>query len=255
VKKAIGLVVQWGTVCSVLFVLWRYVIAPNTSPGLVGRPGPTWHLLTTWTSDGTLWAIIRSTLSEALVGFALGSALGVVVALAVGLLPEIVGEIVEPAVTALYAMPKFVLIPSIIVLFQTGFVPRSMFVTIVLFPAMFIFTVTGVRTVDPDRSLMFRLLGASRTQVARKLLLPHTMSYVATGLTFSAPHALTIAIGAEILFGVQDGIGGRIFNSAAQFQAPAVFAALIVGTVLSALGISASRKIGEHLLAPAGDRS
>jgi NitT/TauT family transport system permease protein len=112
---------------------------------------------------------------------------------------------------------------------------------------MFVNTVTGLRTVDPDRLRMLLLLGAGRAQVASKLLLPHTMGYVATGLTFAAPFALTIAIGAEMLFGTQEGLGGTLYTRAQMFDAASVLAALGVSTVLASLLIAACAWLGDQL--------
>jgi ABC-type nitrate/sulfonate/bicarbonate transport system permease component len=91
---------------------------------------------------------------------------------------------------------------------------------------------------------MMRLMGADRTQIASKLLIPHTMRYVVSGLTFSFPHAVTMAIGAEILFGTTSGLGGTLYTDAQQFNAAAVIAALIIATVLAAVLTGICRILG-----------
>jgi NitT/TauT family transport system permease protein len=125
-------------------------------------------------------------------------------------------------------------------------------VTAAVFPLVAIYTLTGIRTVDPDRVTMMRLMGASRAQIASKLLIPHTMRYVVTGLTFSFPHAVTMAIGAEILFGTTTGLGGTLYTDAQQFNAAAVIAALIIATVLAAVLTGICRLIGTLALASFG---
>lgn len=78
-------------------------------------------------------------------------------------------------------------------------------------------------------------LGATRRQLATKLLLPHTMGYIATGEVYVLPHGMFVAVGAEVLFGSSGGLGGTIYAQTQLFNAKGAFAALLLATVVSAL--------------------
>jgi NitT/TauT family transport system permease protein len=247
-------VVQWAVCAGIVYAVWRWLLAPHLSPVFFSGPAPVWDTLWAWGSDGTMWSITKATLIESGVGFGIGTALGVVVALSIALLPSVVGQLVEPFVTALYAMPKFVLIPVLFVWMGAGLTPRVVIVAAAVFPIMTIYTVTGVRTVDPDRVRTLTLFGASRRQIASKLLLPHSLGYVITGITFAAPHAVFLAIGAEILFGTPDGIGGLLNTQAEIFNAPQVLAALVVATALSIVLMVGVRQLGLLFTGPEGLR-
>jgi NitT/TauT family transport system permease protein len=253
-KKAGGKLVQWAVCGAIVYAVWEWLLAPNVSQVFFSRPGPVWDTLWSWGSNGTMWSITQATLIESGAGFGIGAALGIIVALAIALLPGVVGKLVEPFVAALYAMPKFVLIPVLFVWMGAGLTPRVVVVAAAVFPIMTIYTVTGVRTVDPDRVRALTLFGASRSQVATKLLLPHSLGYVITGVTFAAPHAVFLAIGAEILFGTPDGIGGLLNTQAQIFNAPAVLAALVVATALSLVLMTGVRQLGLQFTGPEGLR-
>jgi NitT/TauT family transport system permease protein len=186
------------------------------------------------------------------VGFVIGSAVGIVFALAIGLSGYVPGKVLEPFVVATYAMPKFVLVPILYVWLGSEFLPRIVLVTVAVFPLVAIYTLTGIRTVDPDRVIMMRLMGAGRGRIASKVLLPHTMRYIISGLTFSFPHAVTMAIGAEILFGTTSGLGGTLYTEAQQFNAAAVISALLIATVLAAVLTGICRLLGALALAAFG---
>jgi NitT/TauT family transport system permease protein len=164
----------------------------------------------------------------------------------VTLMPSFVGKVIEPAVVALYAAPKFAIIPLMYIWLGGGLVPRVIFVVIGVFAIIFVNTVSGIRTVDPDLIRAVQLHGASRRQVASKVLIPHAMGYVSTALTFSASYALLIAIAAEMLFGTTEGIGGTLTSASGSFEATSVIAAIVVATVLAALLTGAATAFGSR---------
>jgi NitT/TauT family transport system permease protein len=251
-RRAASVAAQWAFSAAVVYAAWEWVLVPHLSRVFLAPPSAVWDQLRNWASDGTMWNLSYTTFSEAFTGFVIGSAAGVLFALAIGLSPYVLGKVLEPLVVATYAMPKFVLVPILYVWLGSDFLPRVLLVTVAVFPLVAIYTLTGIRTVDPDRAAMMRLMGAGRAQLASKLLIPHTLRYVVTGLTFSFPHAVTMAIGAEILFGTTSGLGGTLYTEAQQFNAAAVISALIIATVLAAILTGICRLIGTLALASYG---
>lgn len=242
------LVLQWAIALTLIYLFWTKILIGDVSSAFLADPSATWSQLVVFFHDGTLWSMIETTLEETLVGFGIGTAIGVLLALLIGLTPDYVGKVFEPFIAGFYAMPKFVLVPVLFVWIGSGFLPRMYLVMLAVFPVIAIYMISGIRTVDPGTMRAFRLYGASRAQIARKLLLPHAGGYLVTALTFALPHALTFAIGAEILFGSSNGIGGVLFTEGSNFNSAGVIAALIVGTVLSAFFIWLARQVGQRLI-------
>jgi len=250
-KQIVSAILQWVVAIILMLIIWN-LVAPHVSKLFIVKPGPVWDQIKLWYDTNFLWNIIGTTASEAAAGYGIGAAIGIVLALLVGLLPSIFGKVVEPVVVAIYAAPKFVLIPLFFVWLGAGFYPRVLLISLSVFALLFVNTVTGIRTVDPDRVRVFQLLGADRQQIARKMLLPHTMGYIATGLTTAAPFAVTIAVGSEILFGATGGLGGTMYTQSELFNAKQVLAALAVATALSAVAITIGRGLGVKIAGPGG---
>jgi NitT/TauT family transport system permease protein len=233
-RRAGTLGAQWIASIFLLLLIWQLVAA--TANGLfVSGPFDTIKEAGSWLGNGVAWQLTRVTLAEAFVGFVVGSIVGVLIAMVVGLASALVGRVLEPAIVALYAAPKFVLVPILFVWLGNGFIPRDILVVSAVAPVIATYTLTGIRTVDADRARMMQGLGASRRQLAAKLLLPHTMGYIATGEVYVLPHAMFVAIGAEVLFGISGGLGGTIYTQGELFNAKGVFAALLLATVVSAI--------------------
>jgi NitT/TauT family transport system permease protein len=226
--------VQWLASICLLILIWE-LIALTQNGLFVSGPLATVKVVGSWLANGTAWQLAEITLAEAFFGFAVGSAVGIFIALVVGLAPSIAGRVLEPGIVALYAAPKFVLVPILFVWIGNGFIPRVVLVVSAVAPVIATYTLTGIRTVDSAQARMMQGLGASRRQMATKLLLPHTMGYIATGEVYVLPHAMFVAVGAEVLFGISGGLGGTIYTQGELFNAKSVFAALLIATVLSAI--------------------
>lgn len=246
-RRVAGATAQWICAAAVVLVIWQWILAPHLSSVFFAQPLPVLHQLQSWAADGTLWEAVRATLSEALAGLALGVGIGVVLALMIGFLPRIVGAVLEPVVVVVYASPKFVIAPILFLWAGTGFVPRAVIVVLGVFPLIAVYTLSGIRTVDREVVSIMRLYGATTGQVSRKLLLPHSVGYLLTGITLAGPFALTLAMGAEILFGSTDGIGGALNTGSDLFSATQVLAAIVLGTAASAAVMLVSRLIVKWL--------
>jgi NitT/TauT family transport system permease protein len=242
-RRAAGVVVQWAFSLVVGYAIWRWLVTPHFNAVVVADLGSIGDALKSSASSGQLWRETRVTLYEMLAGFGVGTVVGVVLALAIALLPRLVGKAIEPLIVVIYAAPKFVLVPIMFVRFGAGFTPRFYLVTIAVFPVIAIYMLTGLRTVDPDTTDVLRMYGANRRQIGLKLMLPHAASYLATAVVYVIPHALSMAIGAEILFATRDGLGGDMYEQSQLFNASGIYATLAVATALAVLLIFVTKRV------------
>jgi NitT/TauT family transport system permease protein len=249
VKHIVVVGLQWVTAAVVLYVAWLLVL-PQVSTVFIVSPDRVAERLQMWVTMGTAQTMVTQTLIEALTGLIGGFALGVILALGVGFGPRIVGDVIEPLIVAVYAMPKFVLIPLMFLWWGNGFGSIVGFVVLGVCAIAFISTLTGLRTVDPDLVRAVQLLGASRAQIASKLLLRHAMGHIGTGATFGTSFAILSTIGAEMLFGSSGGLGGTLDRGAELFDASSVLAALLLATSLGAMLVglveTATRRLSVH---------
>jgi NitT/TauT family transport system permease protein len=246
--------VRWALAVGLIYVIWRYVLFNHLSTVFFASPEAVFRKIGDWWDSGKLLPILKTTLTVATSGLGIAICLGLTLGLTIGLAPYLVGKVLEPIVIAIYAMPKLALVPVLFVALGSGFTPRVVLIVLASVPVIAIFTVTGIRTVDPDATKMMQLFGSSRLQIGAKLFLPHAMGYFMTAVVLEAPHAVTMAIGAEILFGTTGGIGGISNVASASFDAAGVLAAVVVGTVLCATAIALSRLAAARLV-PLGNEA
>jgi NitT/TauT family transport system permease protein len=98
-------------------------------------------------------------------------------------------------------------------------------------------TTLGLNSVDHNLVDLFRLYGASRTQVLWRLKLPSALPYILGGLKIAGGLSLIGAVVAEIAAGAAgagSGLAYRISESGYRLNIPRMFAALVL---LSVVGI------------------
>jgi NitT/TauT family transport system permease protein len=117
---------------------------------------------------------------------------------------------------------------------------------VMVFFVVFANAFQGVR--EADRALISnaRFLGASPLQVTTSVVIPSAMSWILASLHVSFSFALVGAVVGEFL-GSRQGIGLLIATSQGTFDAPGVFAAMIVLGVI-ALAADALLTAAEHRL-------
>jgi NitT/TauT family transport system permease protein len=182
-----------------------------------------------------LWAATLATLKNTFWGFVVGASTGIVAGLLLGR-SEVLARIYQPFIIAFNSIPRIALVPVIILMFGLGDGSKIMTAWITVFFVVFFNTFEGARSVDRDHIAAARLLGASRWQVMRTVILPSTMGWVFASLTPAVSFSLIGVIVAEFI-GTELGLGKLIVEGQARAQAAdmmvAVFVLMIVGVILS----------------------
>ena len=239
-----------------LIVVWRVAVALSiplvweaagrlsgsawiSTPSLVGMR------LLAWASDGLAFHIV-TTAEEIAIGLGLGSLSGVFCGLLLGRMPILAG-ILRPIIVALYSVPLISLAPLFIMLFGLGQMPQIVLVSIVVFFLIFFNTFAGAESVDEDLIQSLHLMGASRTEVFRKVIGPASVVWIIGGLKVALPYALVAATTGEML-GSRGGIGFLLNNAAQQFDMTSLYAALVILMVLGILTSGAAARLETWLL-------
>ncbi len=213
--------------------IWEFVGRVIVDNALfLASPSQIARAIITLTADGELGHHIAISGLEFIVGYTLASVLGV--ALGVGMGESVsVKRVMEPWVAGIYATPVIALAPLFILWFGIGIWSKVVVVvTLVLFPVT-INTEAGLRRKSERLTEMLRSFGATRRQIFWKLSLPSAMPFIMTGLKLGIGRGLIGVVVAE-LFGARAGLGFLISESAAVFNMPNLFAAIVV---LAAAGI------------------
>lgn len=203
------------------------------SADFVSHPTAVGMVMWEWVRSGFLWPHLAATFQAATVGLALGLAIGGALGFLVMFVPA-VGEVVEPAMSALNAIPRVVFYPLLMLWLGLGMASKvGLVVTIVTFVGYFN-TVGAVREVDQLLLAQVRVLGASPAAMLRHLYLPATLTWIVTSLRTSVGLAFIGAILGEYM-GSMRGIGNIIMSAQNLFQTPKVMAGLAATLALAAL--------------------
>ena len=174
-----------------------------------------------------------------------------------------VDAILSPYVWTLSSLPRIAIYPILVMMIGIagswsffGIItledPIQYWVVILtaIFPVI-INTWAGVKTTEQSLINAAKVFGASRTQIYRKVVLPYTLPFVVTGIQLSLSRGLIGVVLAEFLTGAQmlGGIGWLIFRSAAVFNAPLTYAALLSLAIFALVLVQGTRAM-EARIAP-----
>ena len=93
-------------------------------------------------------------------------------------------------------------------------------------------TLDGVRNVDRDLVRALSLMGATRFEVIRKVLVPATLPWIFTGMRIAVRYAFTNTLLAELIAS-NSGIGFMIEYYSGVFDATGTYAAILVLVIMS----------------------
>lgn len=218
---------------AVVLGAWQLVAGWIIEPLFISQPSAVIKQLGQWAADGTLARNTAITIQEIVLGFLLGASLGILAGFIVASV-EFIGRVIDPYVMALYSIPKVALAPLFIVWFGIGISMKVLLAAVTVFFLVFLNTAAGVREVDRGLTDAARLMGASRRQLALKVMLPGAMGGVITGLRLGIPYALIGTVVGELVASNR-GLGYLISDSASQFNTAGVFAALFILGVIALL--------------------
>lgn len=197
---------------------------------LYGLPSGIVSRLRDWLSQGTaigsLGAQIWTTVAEALLGFVIGTALGIVCGIALGRI-RFLAEVFGPFIKVFNAIPRIVLGSVFVLAFGLGLESKILLVIVLVFFGVFFNAFQGTREVDRNFVANATILGASRWQVTRQVVLPSAFTWIIASLHVSFGFALIGAIVGEFLGGYA-GLGVLIKNAQGTFDANGVWAAMVI---------------------------
>jgi len=201
----------------------RKVILFGVPSGIVARLK---EWITVGTAVGSLGDQIKVTIEEAILGFLIGTLLGIVFGLAMGRV-RFLADVFGPFIKVLNSIPRIVLGSVFVLGFGLGLESKVMLVVVLVFFGVFFNAFQGAREVDRNLIANARILGASRWQVTRQVVLPSAFTWIVASLHVAFGFALIGAIVGEFIGGLQ-GLGVLIKTAQGTFDANGVWAAMVI---------------------------
>ena len=204
-------------------------------PFFFGQPSGIALKLEDWVQNGTeygsIWLQIGTTMKEALLGFGYGVVAGIVFGVLLGMVPFL-SDVVGPFIKVANAVPRIVLGSIFVVWLGLGTTSKVMLASVLVFFVVFFNAFQGVREVDRNFLANARVLGASRLQIVRHVVLPSALTWIIASLHVAFGFAVIGAIVGEFL-GAQKGLGLVISTAQNNFDPNGVFAAMLVIAVIA----------------------
>ncbi|MDM0111479.1 ABC transporter permease [Variovorax sp. J22R133] len=231
----------------VLFVVWDVAVRFGFIKAiLLPLPADTVATLLTGLAGGsllgdfavTVWRTIQAFLIAAVVGVPLGVLLGST---------EKAYRSVEFLIDFFRSTPSSALIPLFLMIFGVSDVNK---IAIAAFGAMLIVVFNsayGVMNARKQRVMAAKVMGASRWQIFRDVLVWESLQPSFVGLRSAVSMALVIVIVAEMFIGSDTGLGHRIINSQQVMNVKDMYASILaagaLGYALNVLFLLAERRI------------
>ena len=205
-----------------------------------GSPDGAYHQLHTWvtngTSQGSLASQILVTLQEAMYGFLIGVVLGVIFGVALGR-NQFLSDLLAPFIKVANSIPRIVLGSFFTLAFGYGIKSKVILAVVLVFFGVFFNAFQGTREVDRNLLSNARILGASRWQTTRQVVLPSAFTWIMASLHVSFGFALIGALVGELL-GADKGLGLLIKNSQNNTDINGVLAGMILVAIIALIAES-----------------
>ena len=214
-----------------LIIIWDlYVRLLGLSALILPTPYQVWQSLVENTLSGRLIDHMWVTLSEVLLGFALGSLIGIALGTLTAQSP-LMRTILGPYILASQAMPKLALAPIIVIWLGFGIAPKVVITALICFFPLLENTIIGLTSTNPYQVELFEVLTASRWQTFIKLRVPHALPVIFAGLRVAITLAVVGAVVGEYV-GANRGLGALIIAAQGSFDTPLMFAIFVYLTVI-----------------------
>jgi ABC-type nitrate/sulfonate/bicarbonate transport system permease component len=230
-----------------LFIIWDLAVRLGfIKPILLPSPADTVAALVQGLAGGpllkdfavTVWRTLQAFVIAAVVGVPLGVVLGSA---------EKAYRSVEFLIDFFRSTPSSALIPLFLMIFGVSDVNK---VAIAAFGALLIVVFNsayGVINARKQRVMAARVMGATRWQIFKDVLVWESLQPSFVGLRSAVSMALVIVIVAEMFIGADSGLGNRIINSQQVMNVKDMYAAIlaagVLGYALNILFLLLERKI------------
>ena len=220
----------------IVFGGWE-IVGRGIDPLLFAPPSVVAAQFSDLIASGELAAAAKITMQALFLGYALAVIVGVPFGIVMGAWDRF-GDIMQPYLYAVFATPRVVVVPLIVVWFGIGFEARLFLVFFWSAIAISVNTAQGVRHARPDLVEVARSFQASRVQLARHVLIPGAIPFVLAGLRIGAERAIVGVIIGEMFLQIV-GLGGVITTGSSELLPAKMLCAVVVIAVMGTIIVTA----------------
>jgi ABC-type nitrate/sulfonate/bicarbonate transport system permease component len=216
----------------VLFILWDLVVRLGFIKAiLLPSPWDTLNALVNGLAGGPLLLDFAVTVKRTLEAFAIAAVIGVPFGVLLGS-NERAYRSVEFLIDFFRSTPSSALIPLFLLIFGVSDVNK---IAIAAFGALLIVlfnSAYGVMNARKQRIMAAKVMGASRWQIFKDVLIWESLQPTFVGLRSAVSMALVIVIVAEMFIGSDNGLGHRIIDAQQVLNVKSMYAAILAAGIL-----------------------
>ena len=231
----------------VLFIIWDIVVRFGFIKAiLLPSPWATLGTLVTGLAGGPLLLDFGVTLMRTLQAFLIAVVVGMPLGVLLGS-NEKAYRSVEFLIDFFRSTPSSALIPLFLLVFGVSDINKVAIAAFGSFLIVIFNSAYGVINARKQRVMAAKVMGASRWQVFKDVLIWESLQPSFVGLRSAVSMALVIVVVAEMFIGSESGLGHRIINAQQVLNVKSMYAAIVaaggLGYALNILFLVAERKI------------
>jgi NitT/TauT family transport system permease protein len=242
-----------GLAVALLLAAWELfaggfggLLEPAVNPRLLPPPSAAAAELRVYAGSGLLVSDLASTLGAAAAGLVLGVLGGFAVGMLLGTWRS-AGDVLEPLFVGLNSLPRVALAPVLVIWFGLGIASKIVISLLAVFFIVFFNTYLGIRSIDRQLVDAVRVMGATRGQTTRLVVVPAVLQWVVAALRTSVRFGLTGVVVGEFV-GATGGLGYRMAIASGVLNTPRVFAILVVLALIGTLLVEGAKFVEQRLL-------
>ena len=179
-----------------------------------------------WTSRELLTDSAWPTITEVLVGYAIGVAIAIPLGMMI-VASRWLDRLLYPLLVAFNSIPKVALAPLFVVWFGYGLTPRVVITFSIAFFPVLVNTVTGLHAVDPEMVRLARSMGASTAKIFGLVRLPNALPSIFAGMKVATSLAVIGGIIGEFVAS-DKGWGYLLIQAQGQLDTTLIFAIIFL---------------------------
>ena len=231
----------------VLFIVWDFAVRFGFIKAiLLPSPSATLVALVTGLAGGPLLLDFGVTFLRTLQAFTVAAVVGVPLGVLLGS-NEKAYRSVEFLIDFFRSTPSSALIPLFLLIFGVSDINKVAIAAFGAFLIVIFNSAYGVINARKQRVMAARVMGASRWQIFKDVLIWESLQPTFVGLRSAVSMALVIVIVAEMFIGSENGLGHRIIDTQQVLNVKSMYAAIlsagVLGYALNILFLMAERRI------------
>lgn len=230
----------------VLVILWEMLGDAGRLPEYLPSPSKIAGQAGSMLTSGELFRHLWVSLFQALSGFGIGAFFGITMGLLSAAFRP-VDRFYEPLISLTYPVPKIAALPLIFAWFGLGDGSKIVIITVSVFYPVFISALAGAKSASRVHLWSARNMGASRTQIICRVLLPTALPQIFNGLRIGLALSFVVMFVAEMMVS-NVGLGYLIVFAEQNIRFDIMYVAIVS---IGVIGLGADlllRAVGQRML-------